>query len=255
MQLGQPVALVVGVRVLGDRLARRRVVVLDDVANGGGEGDHRLIAGVGTAGGDLLDHRPQRLDRGPVAERGGHRRAIGWRGRSGSARWCPPRDRRSTPPANADGSPANQRAWAGDRSHVRAGRVEQGLATVTASSARPAMPSMLTCRRVSNSVITAGMSCERQPGDGRGGTIGIAAERSQRGGHHPGEEPQDRLIVGSSERPRLGVDGEQAGLVTTGVGDDRTKPEATRRRTRGRRSDMNSAVDARRSRRARSGSS
>ena len=57
VQLGQPVPLVVGVGEVGNRLPRRDVVVLDDVTDRRGEGDHGPIAGVGTACGDLLDHR------------------------------------------------------------------------------------------------------------------------------------------------------------------------------------------------------
>ena len=44
VQLGEPVPLVVGMGIVGDRPTRSSVVMVADMTNRGGKGDHRPVA-------------------------------------------------------------------------------------------------------------------------------------------------------------------------------------------------------------------
>ena len=213
MQLGQADGLARRCpRLLGDRPPRCLVVVVGDMADRGGEGDHRPVASVA--------HDRRRTSRSPAAapRPWRDRRARPpppsrrWRGRGGSARWCPaPGSTVRRPPTNADGSPASQRACAGIVRTYGLGESSSGSATTTASSARPAMPSMLTCRRVSNSVINAGIPC-RTAGRRR-----LPRHRRRRRGARPRRPSSSRRGSAASAGRRRPTSARAAGRWTAGA--------------------------------------
>ena len=199
MQLGEPVPLVVLVGVLGDRPASRFIVVVGDVTHRRGEGSHRVIASVLRAGGELLDHRSQRFDGVAVSQRGGHCRSE--RGvievvalvRSGP--WVD-----GQLAADERRRVAGQPAGVGrNRSHVRARRVEERcrrrhrLVGATGHAEHVDVEPRLELGHHRRNTL------DRQTGDGSGGLVGFAAQRGHGGDHHPGEEPQHRLVVGGDQ--------------------------------------------------------
>ena len=206
VQLGQADGLGVVVLVLGDRPPCCLVVVVGHMADGGGDGDHRPVASVDMTGGELLDHRSQRLHRGAVAERGRHRRPEGGvvqvvtlvgAGAGIDGQTAADERRRVA------GQPAGVRR---DRAHVRARRVEKRLGDddrlvgTAGHTEHVHVQARLELGHQRRDPVGA------QTGDDCRGTVGVAAQRRQRGGHHPGEEAQHRLVVGGRERARRVVD-------------------------------------------------